>query len=168
MSFLGQDAMHVSWSPPWSWDCWGEVRRRSEREDRADAEEGAQGERFEADLVQECLSYGVVFMRLFLSLLSLYVCVALSVAVVTAQLSAFYCEGIMSCGGQIVLPPGYLKQVYKYAQQWPCHCLYFFVFFLVYLFFHKFIFSKLSSSIVIFRQFSFGHHSMIFHFGFCW
>eukprot|EP00117_Sycon_ciliatum_P003953 scpid20384/ scgid8524/ Alanine--glyoxylate aminotransferase 2-like 1 len=29
------------------------------------------------------------------------------------QVSAFFCEGLMSCGGQIVLPDGYLKHAYK-------------------------------------------------------
>lgn len=30
----------------------------------------------------------------------------------SGKIAAFFCESLLSCGGQIILPPGYLQDVY--------------------------------------------------------
>lgn len=39
------------------------------------------------------------------------------------RISAFYCESILSCGGQVVLPAGYLQQVYQVMHQEGALCI---------------------------------------------
>ena len=39
------------------------------------------------------------------------------------HISAFFCESILSCGGQVVLPAGYLQQVYDVMHQAGAVCI---------------------------------------------
>jgi len=39
------------------------------------------------------------------------------------HVSAFFCESILSCGGQVVLPAGYLQQVYDVMHQAGAVCI---------------------------------------------
>jgi 4-aminobutyrate aminotransferase-like enzyme len=39
------------------------------------------------------------------------------------NLAAFYCESIQGCGGQIVLPPGYLKACYEHVRKAGAVCI---------------------------------------------
>ena len=39
------------------------------------------------------------------------------------RICAFYCESILSCGGQVVLPAGYLQDVYKVMHQEGAVCI---------------------------------------------
>lgn len=39
------------------------------------------------------------------------------------QISAFFCESILSCGGQVVLPSGYLQEVYDVMHQAGAVCI---------------------------------------------
>ena len=40
-----------------------------------------------------------------------------------ARISAFYCESILSCGGQVVLPAGYLQEVYQVMHEEGALCI---------------------------------------------
>ena len=39
------------------------------------------------------------------------------------RISAFYCESILSCGGQVVLPAGYLQDVYQVMHEEGAICI---------------------------------------------
>ena len=39
------------------------------------------------------------------------------------HISAFYCESILSCGGQVVLPAGYLQDVYQVMREAGALCI---------------------------------------------
>lgn len=39
------------------------------------------------------------------------------------RISAFYCESILSCGGQVVLPAGYLQDVYQVMHEEGALCI---------------------------------------------
>lgn len=39
------------------------------------------------------------------------------------RISAFYCESILSCGGQVVLPAGYLQDVYQVMHKAGAICI---------------------------------------------
>lgn len=39
------------------------------------------------------------------------------------RISAFFCESILSCGGQVVLPAGYLQDVYDVMHQEGAVCI---------------------------------------------
>lgn len=39
------------------------------------------------------------------------------------QAAAFYCESILGCGGQVVLPPGYLQHAYQHARAAGAVCI---------------------------------------------
>ena len=39
------------------------------------------------------------------------------------RMCAFYCESILSCGGQVVLPAGYLQDVYEVMHQEGAVCV---------------------------------------------
>ena len=39
------------------------------------------------------------------------------------RIGAFFCESILSCGGQVVLPAGYLQEVYDVMHQEGAVCI---------------------------------------------
>ena len=39
------------------------------------------------------------------------------------RISAFYCESVLSCGGQVVLPAGYLQDVYHVMHEAGALCI---------------------------------------------
>ena len=40
-----------------------------------------------------------------------------------SRISAFFCESILSCGGQVVLPAGYLQDVYQVMHEAGALCI---------------------------------------------
>lgn len=39
------------------------------------------------------------------------------------RIGAFFCESLLSCGGQIILPPGYLQDVYAVMREHGAVCI---------------------------------------------